>query len=525
MMRRRIQTILRGVRRFFRAHYEQLRTLLLLVLIVGVCAQSRELWLRAMDDGLGSGHTTGNAVDSSACAMPVRFAARADGAVYGIQYNTNGMQQAYDRTADVWMQALENAGKPTLSNTARYRAALKRDMLLMDYDGSVPLYALAGWLDCELPEQLETYTLGTIALSCGDNFAYSLYLRDGQTGRILEIPTSVDTTAFSAAVGQFEPNDCVLAADEKDAGVSPDTLYFPGGETFEVVSFDAYDGADGWENILTAFGLDAESAVASVYTAEDARVYVSGSHTVRLAGDGTMRYDGSTIHVGIGDDTQDVRLQCIQSGYELTGTVLDAMESGASVSLIKAYEEQDTGRYIAVFGLQIGGVPVDNDVSGYFARYEFENDVLVRATLALRTSQTTGETIAVMPEKQVAATMDAAVDAQLSLRYTDEARGTNWAVDDDDASLWDDEQTQDGMWLDELDEADADDDAQDEDAVSDYGTSWYDSTGTPVSPMWYALHYDNVTSTADSGNTAREDREIEIVRADFDQLIRGGGAA
>ncbi len=524
MMRRRIQRILRGIRRFFRAHYEQLRTLLLLVLIVGVCVQSRALWLRAMDDGLGSNHAAGNAVDSSACAMPIRFAARADGEVYGMQYNTNGMQQAYDRTADVWVQALENAGTPQVSNTARYREALRCDMLLMDYDGSVPLYALAGWLDCALPQQLETYTLGTIALSCGDNFDYSLYLRDAQTGSILQIPTSVDTTTFSAAIEQFEPNDCTLAADQKDAGVSPDTLYFPGGETFEVVSFDAYDGADGWEDILTAFGLDAESAMASVYTSDDARVYVSGSHTVRLAGDGTMRYDGSTIHVGIGDDTADVRLECIQSGYELTCTVLDAMESGASATLTKAYEEQDTGRYIAVFGLQIGGVPVDNDVSGYFARYEFESDVLVRATLALRTSQTTGETIAVMPEKQVAATMDAAVDAQLSLRYTDEARGTNWATDEDDASLWDEEQTQDGVWLDELDEAETDEE-QDDDTVSDYGTSWYDSTGTPVSPMWYALHYGNVTSTADSGNTVREDREIEIVRADFDQLIRGGGAA
>lgn len=535
MIRRRISAVFRRVSGLLRTHREGLRSLLLVVLVVTLVVQSGALWSRVLTrdsipwSGLrarsAASAQAGQGTDNSAGAVPIRFAARGKDGLYGIQYNTDGLKIAYEDTADVWAQALENAENPTQSNVGQYRTALQQEMLLMEYDGSVPLHIIAGWLGMELPKALDNCIIGAAALCRSADNTYTLYLRDSTDGSLACAQTAVEDSLFDAAVGQFEPNDCLLAADQDDAVVSPDLLYFPGGETFAVVSFQAYNGSDGLEDLLAAFDLDADVAVDNAYTTDGVTVYVSGSNAVRMAEDGSMRYDGTGVGV-TASSGHDQLMQYVQTGYELTGAVLDAIDSGASASMTSAYTDSDTGRYIVVYGLQIGGVPVDNNVTGYFARYEFEGGELVHADLALRTCQTTGETVAVMPEKQAAAALDSAADAVLSLRYVDKAVGTSssWEqlYDEDDDALWNVENQEnpdaDTAWNDNLDDTG---DSEEEDGLD---TPWYDSTDTPVSPRWYALRYGSTDSMPHIGRTLSPD-EIVVKQADFDRMIQEGGVS
>ncbi len=533
MIRRRIAALLRAVRGWFRRHREGLRSLLIVVLVAALIGQSGLLWSHVLEKDkmpapirslLSLFASSEQTTDNAAAALPIRFAARGDDGLYGIQYNADGLEDAYETTADVWAQAWENADALTLSDNAAYREALRQEMLLMDYDGTVPLTILTGWLNVTLADSAVDCAAGTVALCCNTDNTYTLFVRDSQTGSIFSAQTSVDDTLFDTTVGQFEPNDCTLAADEDDAAVSPDLLYFPGGETFDVLSFDAYRADSGWEDILTAFGMDADAALDSAYTTDNVTVYVSGSNTIRLADDGSMRYDGISLRIS-STQGNDRLMQYVQLGYELTCDAVDAIGSGATAVLTDAYTDED-GRYIAVFGLQIGGVPVDNAVTGYFARYEFEGDTMVHANLALRTSQTTGETITVMPEKQTAASLDGTVSAVLSLRYVDEAAGSDSSWEqlydtDDTDDLWNAENSDDTeldtAWNDFLD--DALDDVDDE-----LDTAWYDTTGTPVSPQWYALHYGGEDNLLDDVRTI-DPEDIVVVQADFDRMIQGGGAS
>ena len=209
--------------------------------------------------------------------------------------------------------------------------------------------------------------------------------------------------------------------------------------------------------------------------------------------------------------------QYVQTAYRLTGETLEAIGSGAQPSLKKTYTD-DKGRFIVVYGMQIDGVPVDNAASGYVARYTFDNGMLTHAELALRTCQSTGETIAVMPEKQAAASLSFDADAVLSLRYVDQAKETandwnnayanasgtdsaNWNAEDNDADVsWDDNQN------------------------STNATAWYDTTGTAVSPQWYVLQYGK-DDTKNEINRTLTPEHITVVMQDFDHLIQGGGAS
>lgn len=532
MKRRRWREAVRRVRGFFSEHREGMRSLLLVVLAIGVAAQSSMLWSRVLTldsmpwSGarafLSASTKQDKQVDNRAGAMPVRFAARSESELYGIQYNETGLETAYQNTAEVWVQAVEQAEKPTISGSGEYSDALQGQMMLMQYDGRIPLEIIAGWLGCDLPEDLNGYVAGTLALCRSDEGGYTLYVRDSSDDSIVCAQTQVDDARFDTAVEQFEPNDCELAADLEGELVSPDLLYFPGGETFDVMSFQAYSGGSGMAELLTAFGMDANTALDNAYATDGVMVYVSGSSTVHMAEDGSMRYDGK-IHLPVKAGNR--KMQCVQMAFELTSEALEAIDCGAAAALTTAYTEQDTGRFIVVYGMQVNGVPVDNGVTGYFARYEFDGETLVHANLALRTCESSGETVAVMPEKQAVASLDSAVDASLSLRYVDEAVGTS--------SSWEqlyqeDVMSSDNLWDVENEEYAEEDGWNDtpagDDTEDDYSTPWYDNTGTPVAPQWYVLRYGDEDELPKFGRTLTPD-EIVYIRPDFNRLIQGGSAS
>lgn len=532
-----LRTAARRIRRALRAHREGVRTAVLVLLAAGVLVQAGALWARVLTresipwDGVRSWLAEADYgepdTDNSACALPVRFAARGKTGLYGIQYNTEGLKAAYEQTADVWAQAYQNAAEAAPATSAQYREALRGQLLLMEYDGGIPLHIAAGWLGCEVADGLADTALGAAAL-CRTDGAYTLWLRDSDSGALLCAQTQVQDSLFEAAVSQFTPNGCALAADEEGSEVSPDLLYVPGGETFDVISFQPYTGGQGMEELLTAFRMDAQLALDNAYGADGVMVYTAGSSTIRIAEDGSMRYEGVSVRLPV-TRGHDRLMQCVQTGYELTGMALEAIDCGASPALIRAYTHPDSGRYIVVYGMQIGGVPVDNAVTGYFARYEFEGGRLARANLALRTCQTTGETVAIMPEKQAAASLDAPWDAVLSLRYVDPAVGTDslWEqlYDDGTDGLWDAESGETDGWQDTPAGEDGWEDVpaggQTDDSLT---TAWYDTTGTPVSPQWYVLDYGETDELPAFGRTfAPED--IVAVQPDFDRMIQGGGAA
>lgn len=521
MVRKKIASVRRWLGIRLGTHKEAFRNVLLVVLTAGIVAQGGLLWSQVLTrdsipwSGLRARVTASaqNATetDNEAAALPTQFAVRGADGMYGIQYNTDGLRTAYEETADIWAQALANAAQPVPADTADYRAALQQQLILMEYDGSVPLDIIAGWLDCTLEEDLADIRVGTAAL-CRTGSRFTLYLRDSASDSLYCAQTEIEAEAFDAAAQQFEPNGCVLAADEDNTAVSPDLLYFRESGTFDILSFGAYDGS-GIDVLLEAFGMDAAAAQDGSYTTEDGvQVYVSGANTMRMLRDGSIQYDGSGVRLSVSHG-HDRLMQCVQTGYDLTTETLGALDSGALPALTNAYFD-DSGRYIAVYGLQVNGVPVDNAVTGYFARYEFEGDTMVHANLALRTCQTTGETIAVMPERQAAASLDAQVDAVLSLRYVDSAKGT--------ASEWEnnayDDSTDTALWNAE----DIEEDTGDTD--SGLHTAWYDSTGEPVSPQWYILQYDDDSDLERIARTLSPE-DIAVVQADFDRLIRGGGAA
>lgn len=524
----------------YRKYRNGLRTAFAVILTLTLVVQCGLIWARMLpEDSLSLSSRQETMTDNSAGAMPIRFAARGTEGLYGVEYNTDGLQEAYEATAAVWAQALEQAEVPSAVHMDTYSKALTRQMLMIEYDGDVPVDILAGWLGCEA-QSLQDCTLGTMVLCREENNRFQLYFRDGQ--KIRCAATRVEENVFDAVVRQFEPNGCKLAAEEGQTAV-PDLLYGTEQAVFEVMSFHAYSGSDGMELLLEAFGMDAAAAQQKAYQTDDETVYVSGSDTIRLSDTGSLEYRGTGVSVKTAQG-HDRLMQYVQTAYRITGEALEAMDSGAAPALLRA-ESRENGRYVVDFGMQINSVPADNS-AGYFARYVFDDGTLVQAKMSLRTCESTGESIAVMPVRQAAASQVLDADMKLSLRYVDTAHRWNGEAAEDD--LWNADSDMDtdqsveedtGMDTADMPAEDADipwDEMQDDISTEDIqggtstdGTSTEDMTqdtteydNTAVSAQWYVIRRGS-EPVNDTRKLSPE--EITVVQPDFDRLIRGGGVS
>lgn len=443
--RRRPAVHMRAVRSFAYIHREGMRTTAIALLTAALIGQSGWLWTRVLDrNSTPKGTIAHTAVqwlderqsadlaDTAApAAYPTKLAISRDGEMFGIQYSADGVAEAYRLTEDMWGAALGSAGPLKSVQQNEYAAALQRDMAYLEFDGSVPLELISGWLGVSMPQNGERRTCGGLLLSKTGTDAYRLFVRDAETGTTYAAETGLTDAQFSQAAESFVANGCTMAAGT-DTVIAPDTLQFTGEQTFATITFGSYTGS--MTSLLSALRMDGQAAQETSYSTTDGtRVYVSGGAVAEVSRDGVMTYrteDGMRAYEKGTLLAREAHRKCAQLGRSLSAQLLDAMNSGGEAHLTKAYTAED-GRYVTVFSLRINGVPADNDL-GYFARYEFEDGAMVRADVVLRTCEAAGDVVTVMPEK-IAASSRRDATATLSLRYTDTAQ----LLPDDDSSRGD----------------------------------------------------------------------------------------
>lgn len=416
--------------RAVRGHRSGLQTAGIAVLTVTMVAQGGWIWSRMLD----AGSTPKNSIARSIvrrlnernirsdtiepAAYPIKMAVRNEEGLYGIQYSVVGMTDVYSQTEALWSTALGQCSALRLTTQNEYAAALKNHMVFMEFEGSIPLKLLAGWLDTEVPNGGNDRSCSALLISRGNPGGYHIYLRDAETGTFLTAQTVLSDAEFDSVINLFRPNGCQMAA-EANTVISPDTLHFPQQQGFDTITIRPYEG--GIDTVMQSFYMDGSSAQQSAYTTQSGTMlYSDDTATLRITSDKMLSYDSdSGIRAFRGSLRSGDAIQAYaQLGKTISTTLLENINSSGEAQLIKAYTDDD-GRYVTVFALRIDGVPLDNDV-GYFARYEFEDGAMVHADAVLRVCAITGNVATIMPES-VAASVRKDATAQLSLRYTDTA--------------------------------------------------------------------------------------------------------
>lgn len=459
---------------FITAHKEALKNILLVVLVFAMIGQTVYTWGYGLnmnvvpDNGFYAdfikflGYNKDGSKSASAteaASPPIQAMVQGKNGLYGVQYNENGIGAVYDKARDLWKSAFDNANKLELSSEDDFKSALSKPFVFLKYDGAIPAEIIAGWFDSdfETGDGTDALTAEGILLSRLAENDYCLYIRNAKTSGIHVLKTKVSEDEFSSVTSSFLDNGCKLAMNlGKDyEKFLPETMIFSAPMAFDVLNSSnpafvsrideqGTAGKDSIRRLLEAFFYNPYTSKKYDENNGDIQNFVENYRTLRVQKDGHIRFEASDVRGGIEAyqrgkiSGKDADMQCIELGRTVTQNAISSMAGGGQnadghVALTKWYYSEKTNTRVAVFTVRFGGIPIDSKESGFFARYEFRGNMMVRATLNMRqyTKAENEKQLYILPERQLAAVIGTPNTVGVSVKYQDTGDGVcsaDWEI-------------------------------------------------------------------------------------------------
>jgi len=410
---------------------ETVKTLIIAALICSALWLVGESRMFQVAGVLGSvGHAGETAGTQSAPAqqhvMPVRMAVMSEGGCCGIQYGSENLNGMFDRMAPLLNEAVSGAEAPREITAEDWQKALiSAPGVYFDFQGSVPLSVLAGWLSGKENPLLTAYARHLLLAADGDGGVMLAY-RDENTGRYFASRTQlVNLGHLRSAVAQTTPNGAVFACQAANYNVlAPWTILSaqtPQPREYAVTN-PLPAGEEGrMDELLNA--LSFPLGITTVYETPEGRRARSGNDTLSVSNDGLVTYhstrDEERYPVLPGDGESDL-FAAVDGATRLVYGVLNLWRGEGRVCLERA-EDRGDGTFWMTFRYVLDDTPVRTGQRGYAATVLVDRGYITEFELQLRTYTALEQTTLVLPQPQAAAVL---VDlgqtgSQLELRYQD----------------------------------------------------------------------------------------------------------
>ena len=363
-------------------------------------------FLRARNAGADSGAPV---TDRASLLGPYAAAVTlSDGTRCGAAWGS-GSQAIYERFSALLGEALGSAGNPVRATAESWREALSGPGAYFDFRAQLPLALLAEWLGAQTPEWDAGDSAGELVLALEDN-AVRLYYRSGEAW--YSCATALNGAVLTERLGEFSPNGAVFAfeAGEDYALVEDTVLLYGSRDTLQnyTVRTPLQAGQSAAE-LLAAFGMN--SYMANSYTeADGADIYVEGTMSLRLSGDGTVRFWDTEPAAG--------ELSPAAAAELAARTVQSALEEtmGAAELRLWSLEYRDTG-YTVQLCYCLDGVPVLRNGAPCAAKVEITGTDVSWAEITGLEFTASGGTEAPMPPELEAALVQSAGGGSMEMWY------------------------------------------------------------------------------------------------------------
>ena len=376
-----------------------------------------------------SGQRAGTAVDKNAqgqTVLPVRMAVMSQGGCCAVQYGSEELESCFDRMAPLLNEALSSAGTPQpISQEEWARALTSAPGVYFDFQGSIPLQILAGWLSGQENTHL-TAKARHLLLAVGEDSGVVLAYRDEDSGQYFASPARlVNFSHLQSAVAQVPPNGAIFACQAANYQMlAPHTIIAaqtPQTREYAVANPLPAD-EEGRLNVLLdalAFPL----GITTIYETPEGRRARSGNDTLSVSNDGLVTYHSTREEerypVAGGEGDSDL-FAAVDAADQLVRGVLDLWRGEARVCLDRV-EAQGQDSWRMEFRYILSDTPVQVGQRGYAATVLVDRGYITEFELQLRTYTPLEQTTLILPQEQAAAAL---VDlgragSQLQLRYQD----------------------------------------------------------------------------------------------------------
>lgn len=335
-----------------------------------------------------------------------------DGERFGVRYDTDARNAAYDRIISIVGEALGSAAPPTEISEDEWRSALCGLGVYFEYYTPVKLSILNGWIDARMPETTEDALIRRLVVAIGEDRS-RLYYQDDENGLFYGAETAsavgkaqeLDVFSANGAFFGFETRTTgaekapyMLIMNERNhpnlrasaAGSAEELLEISvsalghGNETHTV-----FQEADGMRWVGTQYNIIADTF---------GRVLYRNSDSPRQGEEQSILSEGETIELARRQVADTIGSVCGDAEVSF-----DSIEYGARGSVSVYFTYFAAGGCVLMFD------------EGYAARITLVSDVVTEAELNYRNFTFDGEYTRLLPEIQALA----AAGGEFVLYYSD----------------------------------------------------------------------------------------------------------
>lgn len=423
---------------------ETLKNLLIAALVCSALLLVRESQLFRASGVLGSPrHSEGSERSDSTQAqavLPLRMAVMSQSGCYGVQYGGEELSTVFDRMAPLLNEALSSAESPEPITGEQWHSALiSAPGVYFDFQGTVPLQVLSGWLSGQENPAL-TAAARHLLLSADGQGGVALAYRDEDSGQYFSCSAPLVALAhLQSAVAQVPSNGAVFACQAADYAqmLAPYTII--SAQTPQPREYAVSNPLPAQEEQRLNELLETLSfplGITTVYDTPEGRRARSGNDTLTVSNEGLVTYYSTPEEQRYpvsGAEGDSPLFAAVDSSARLVRSVLEPWQGDARIYLERVEVQGEDGWRLE-FRYALSDTPVQVGRRGYAATVLVEQGYITEFELQLRTYTALEQTTLLLPQKQAAAALVelGRSGSQLQLRYQDGAdiAKAGWIAED-----------------------------------------------------------------------------------------------
>lgn len=416
---------------------ERIKTLLLSVLLIGAVFLTYSIWFYDSPDAGGflsklwessnyeyndESLTELMLEENAAEVVPFAVSYRSEKGRFGAAYHGESVDRLYQKTLAILREALSTISSVEACTSDEWEAALGANGILYDFEGTIPLAALALQTGAENADRLTV--LGRYLLFVENYF----YIKNPGTGKCFRLQHGLSVAELRRVMNEMSAAKCTLAVESGNEAVVAETPLFD--EEISAFAVNGYNpvgffSEEQMQSLLKVFGMNYNTC--GKYTEKDGtQVFIEDLNVIRIAPDGYITYSneheeedeqGGIVIASTGETPGQAEI--LQAVNGIVARLAYLAGGNGTTYMQNAVKQEETGAWLFRFGWSFGGIPIDRQQTGYSAEITVDGKKITGIGFYMRSYESAGNITSVVPQKIAVAAVTGETSGTLSLRYTD----------------------------------------------------------------------------------------------------------
>lgn len=313
--------------------------------------------------------------------MPIEITMKNETDLYVCEYSSD-IKMVYEDIENIIYKSLNMKSELKKDTNENFNEALEGNIIIMRYDNNISLGMLTAYFD--ITQEAYNIFIETIAFSPN-----RVFIREAITGDIYSYENNEIISL------DISSNDYILSKEYGLDNLYPEATLSNFNQKYSLVEEVPTDILP--DEVVKAFSYN--PYIVKKYQSDENIIYVENFSTIKIS-DNNIEFDVTDLRGGIkatNIEDESNAVKQIKKVAKAKSILMDIF-SDKNVELDKIYIDENTGREVIIFKQTIGNISILEESD--FARFEFIDNVLVKADINMNAFILSKEKNYILPKKQ-----------------------------------------------------------------------------------------------------------------------------